>query len=145
MVMIWSQDLSEYYYLFMNYFCRHHECSLMCGSETDLLQWMCKCNPPKFWLLDCFLQWGRASLTPAGDPQTAAWASSLSQGAAGHQASWQPLSCSRSVSLLLLLLHGMAVVPLTEEWTALQTDVWKNQCRRLSQSVSRTQSQSQTI
>lgn len=60
-------------------------------------------------------------LTPAGLPQTAVRAFSPSQGDLGHQASWQPLSCSNSVSLFLLLLQGMAVVPFNELEKALET------------------------
>lgn len=60
------------------------------------------------------------ALTPAGLPPTAAWAFSPSQGVPGHQASWQPLSCSSSESLFLLLLQGMAVVPFTELEKALE-------------------------
>lgn len=60
-------------------------------------------------------------LTPAGLPQTAAWALSPSQGDLGHQASWQPLSCSNNESLFLLLLQGMAVVPFNELEKALET------------------------
>ena len=81
------------------------------------------CYITKAWLWLIVLQWWGGQLTPAGVPQTAAWAPSLSQGAAGHQASWQPLSCCSRDSLLLLLLHGMAVVPLTGLWTALHANI----------------------
>lgn len=69
--------------------------------------------------------------TPAGVPQIAAWAPSLSQAPLGHQASWQPFSWSSSDSFLLLLLHGMAVVPLTELWTALDTNTLTYFCLHL--------------
>lgn len=69
--------------------------------------------------------------TPAGVPQRAAWASSLSQAPPGHQASWQPFSWSRNDIFLLLLLHGMAVVPLTELWTALDTNILPCTCQQI--------------
>lgn len=70
------------------------------------------------WVI--FARTKEGGLTPVGLPQTAAWAFSPSQGVRGHQASWQPLSCSSSDSLLVLPLHGMAVVPFTEPERALE-------------------------
>lgn len=69
---------------------------------------------------DFCMNGGGDVLTPAALPQTAARAFSPSQGTPGHQASWQLLSRSSSVSFLVLLLQGMAVVPFIELLTALK-------------------------
>lgn len=90
---------------------------------TLLLGHMCssmvlKNHKRNIWKSRCVIN-RCVSLTPAGVPQITEWAFSLSHGALGHQASWQHLSFSRRDSFLLLVLHGIAVVPLTWLWTAL--------------------------